>query len=95
MLERGRLLNERELIDPVAADTGLSKAAAGEAIQAVLEIITHAVSAGGTVQLVGFGSCHLPAYRSQSASGIKEPGRFRHKGATAFPAYRSQPVFGI
>lgn len=36
------------------------------------------------------GRCHLPAYRSQSASGIKEPGRFRHKGATAFPAYRSQ-----
>ncbi|CAJ4418141.1 Uncharacterised protein [Burkholderia pseudomallei] len=39
--------------------------------------------------------CHLPPYRSHWASGIKEPGRFRHKGATSFPAYRSQLVFGI
>jgi len=31
-------------------------------------------------------SCHLPPYRSHWASGIKEPGRFRHKGATSFPA---------
>ena len=38
----------------------------------------------------GSASCHLPPYRSHWASGIKEPGRFRHKGATAFPAYRSQ-----
>ncbi|MGF6652617.1 hypothetical protein OKW34_003206 [Paraburkholderia youngii] len=40
-------------------------------------------------------SCHLPPYRGHRASGIKEPGRFRHKGATSFPAYRSQLVFGI
>ncbi|MGF6652577.1 hypothetical protein OKW34_003166 [Paraburkholderia youngii] len=39
--------------------------------------------------------CHLPPYRGHRASGIKEPGRFRHKGATSFPAYRSQLVFGI
>ncbi|AIO67337.1 transposase domain protein [Burkholderia oklahomensis] len=41
------------------------------------------------------GICHLPPHRSHWASGIKEPGRFRHKGATSFPAYRSQSVSGI
>ncbi|RQP97729.1 MULTISPECIES: HU family DNA-binding protein [Burkholderia cepacia complex] len=49
-------MNKQELIDAVAADAGLSKVAASEAIQAVLDVITHAVSAGDSVQLVGFGS---------------------------------------
>lgn len=49
-------MNKQELIDAVAADAGLSKAAASEAIQAVLDVITRAVSAGDSVQLVGFGS---------------------------------------
>ncbi|RQR75241.1 HU family DNA-binding protein [Burkholderia sp. Bp9015] len=49
-------MNRQELIDAVAADAGLSKAAASEAIQAVLDVITHAVSAGDSVQLAGFGS---------------------------------------
>ncbi|OJA84436.1 HU family DNA-binding protein [Burkholderia ubonensis] len=49
-------MNKQALIDAVAADTGLSKTAAGEAIQAVLDAITRTVGEGGTVQLVGFGS---------------------------------------
>jgi DNA-binding protein HU-beta len=49
-------MNKQELIDAVAADAGLSKVAASETIQAVLDIITRAVSAGDSVQLVGFGS---------------------------------------
>lgn len=47
-------MNKQELIDAVAADTGLSKAATGETIQAVFDVIAHAVSAGDGVQLVGF-----------------------------------------
>jgi DNA-binding protein HU-beta len=49
-------MNKQELIDAVAASTGSSKAATGEAIDAVLETITQAVTSGDTVQLVGFGS---------------------------------------
>ncbi|AFQ49830.1 DNA-binding protein [Burkholderia sp. A9] len=49
-------MNKQELIDAVAADTGLSKTATGEAIQAVLDVIAQAVSTGDSVQLVGFGS---------------------------------------
>ena len=49
-------MNKQELIDAVTADIGLSKTAAGEAVQAVLDLITRAVSEGDSVQLVGFGS---------------------------------------
>jgi DNA-binding protein HU-beta len=49
-------MNKQELIDAVAASTGSGKAAAGDVIDAVLETITHALSTGDTVQLIGFGS---------------------------------------
>jgi DNA-binding protein HU-beta len=43
-------------VDAVAAATGESKAATGEAIDAVIAAITAAVTKGDTVQLIGFGS---------------------------------------
>ncbi|MFM0351141.1 HU family DNA-binding protein [Paraburkholderia sp. RL17-347-BIC-D] len=49
-------MNKQELIDAVATTTGDSKAATGEAIDAVLGAIKGALTAGDTVQLVGFGS---------------------------------------
>lgn len=49
-------MNKQELIDAVASSTGASKAATGEAIDAVIEAITKAVVKGDGVQLVGFGS---------------------------------------
>jgi DNA-binding protein HU-beta len=49
-------MNKQELIDAVAASTGASKAATGEAIEAVIDAITQAVASGDGVQLVGFGS---------------------------------------
>src|ERR1700754_4467682 len=52
----GRRMNKQELIDAVAAGTGVSKAATGEAIDAMLETITQALTSGDTVQLIGFGS---------------------------------------
>ncbi|MFT4439096.1 HU family DNA-binding protein [Caballeronia sp. 15715] len=49
-------MNKQDLVDAVAASTGDSKTATGEAINAVLDVITRAVTASGGVQPVGFGS---------------------------------------
>ncbi|AJZ56697.1 bacterial DNA-binding family protein [Paraburkholderia fungorum] len=49
-------MNKQELIGAVAGRTGDSKAAAGEAIDAMLGAIMTALTAGDAVQLVGFGS---------------------------------------
>ncbi|SAK87816.1 DNA-binding protein HU-alpha [Caballeronia hypogeia] len=49
-------MNKQELIDAVASQSGTSKTAAEEAINAVLETISKTVAAGDTVQLIGFGS---------------------------------------
>lgn len=49
-------MNKSELIDIVAAEAELSKAAAGNALDAITSAITKAVSNGDTVTLVGFGT---------------------------------------
>jgi DNA-binding protein HU-beta len=49
-------MNKSEMIDAIATRTELSKAAAGKALDAVIETIVEAVAQGDGVSLVGFGS---------------------------------------
>lgn len=49
-------MNKAELIDAVAANADLSKAAAGRALDAALAAITKALKKKDTVTLVGFGT---------------------------------------
>lgn len=48
-------MNKSELIDAVASSADLPKAAAGRALDAVIESITTALKNGDSVSLVGFG----------------------------------------
>jgi DNA-binding protein HU-beta len=49
-------MNKTELIEIVAKDADISKAAAGKALDAITGAITKTVSKGDTVSLVGFGT---------------------------------------
>jgi len=49
-------MNKNELIAEVAEKTGLTKAAAGEAVDATFDAITGALKAGGEVRIIGFGN---------------------------------------
>jgi DNA-binding protein HU-beta len=49
-------MNKHELIDAVASDAGISKSAAAETIDAVLNTVSKAVAGGDSVQLIGFGT---------------------------------------
>lgn len=49
-------MNKSELIDAIATRTELSKAAAGKALDAVIDSIVAAVAEGDGVTLVGFGT---------------------------------------
>ncbi|MFM0221743.1 HU family DNA-binding protein [Paraburkholderia dipogonis] len=49
-------MNKQELVDAVAAKTGVSKAVAAETLGALIGAITAAVTKGDAVQLIGFGS---------------------------------------
>jgi len=49
-------MNKADLINHVADSAGLSKTAAGDAVEAVLSGITDTLSNGDSVSLVGFGT---------------------------------------
>ena len=49
-------MNKSELIDLIAKDADLSKAAAGRALESVIANITKAVAEGDSVGLTGFGT---------------------------------------
>lgn len=52
-------MNKSELIDAIAASADLPKAAAGKALDGMIEALTEALKKGDTVTLVGFGSFYV------------------------------------
>ena len=48
-------MNKSELIEHIASETGLTKVAAGEALEAVIGGVKKTLKKGGAVSLVGFG----------------------------------------
>ena len=49
-------MNKSELIDVIAAEAEISKAAAGRALDATVAAVTDALKAGDSVSLIGFGT---------------------------------------
>ena len=49
-------MNKTELIDAMAADAGISKAAAKAALESLIGSVESTLKGGGRVSLVGFGS---------------------------------------
>ena len=49
-------MNKTELIDRIASDADISKAAAGRALESFTEAVKRTLKKGGKVQLMGFGT---------------------------------------
>ena len=52
-------MNKSDLIDAIATEADISKAAAGRALDATVEAIKAALKAGDTVNLIGFGTFYV------------------------------------
>lgn len=79
-------LNKSDVIEAVARETGLSKAAAGRAVEAVLDTITTALQRGSQVQFTGFGS--FVASEQKARMGVNP-----QTGARIMIAARRVPKF--
>jgi len=79
-------MNKYELINEIAESAGLTKAAAGRAIDATTAAITAALKKGDAVTLVGFGTFKV----SQRAA---RTGRNPRTGAELKIAARKAPAF--
>ena len=74
-------MNKSDLIEAMASNAGISKAAAGKALDAMMKSITGELMTGGRVSLVGFGSFSVSARAArdgrnpQTGATIKIPAR--------------------
>lgn len=85
-------MNKSELIDAVAAKTELTKAAAGRAVEMVLDTIAEAVAKGDSVSVIGFGSFEA---RKRAARTGKNPqtGEALNIAASTVPAFKAGKAF--
>lgn len=60
-------MNKTDLINHVASEAGLSKAAAVDAVEAVLGGIKGTLADGGSVSLIGFGTFSVSARAARTA----------------------------
>jgi DNA-binding protein HU-beta len=79
-------MNKAELVARVAKDSGLTKADAGRALDAVLDNVTKALKKGEKVTLVGFGTFGVSRRRARA-------GRNPQTGAPIKIAARRAPKF--
>lgn len=79
-------MNKQDLISAVADDSGLTKADAGKAVEAVFDSITGALKKGDEVRLVGFGTFSVTQRKAST-------GRNPRTGETMAIKASTQPKF--
>ena len=79
-------MNKKDLIELVADDSGMSKADAGRAVDAVFKRITDALKAGNEATFVGFGTFKV----SQLAERV---GRNPQTGEALVTPAKNKPKF--
>src|SRR3546814_11852096 len=81
-------MNKNELVEAVAASSGLSKADAGRALDAVVGSITGALKAGESVNLIGFGTFDVRARAARTGRNPRTGEEIQIAAATN-PAFKA------
>ena len=85
-------MNKSELIEIAAKEADISKAAAGKAVDALIEAVTNTVAKGDTVTLVGFGT-FKPAKRAARTGKNPQTGAAIKIAATTVPKFSAGTGF--
>jgi len=74
-------VNKAELIDAIAKEADLSKAAAGRALDAAVKAIKSSLKKGSSVSLVGFGSFRVSKRAARTGRNPRTGAEIRIKAA--------------
>lgn len=85
-------MNKSELVDRIAADSGLTKAAADRALGAMIGAVTSEVAGGGKVAIIGFGTFAATA-RSARTGRNPKTGKEIKIAASVVPKFKAGAGF--
>ena len=86
--ERDPLMNKNDLIAAVAERTGMSKAGAGQAVDATFDAITASLKSGQEVKIIGFGN-FVVAKRAASTGRNPRTGETIKIAASKTPKFKA------
>ncbi|MEM8328201.1 nucleoid-associated protein HU-beta [Morganella morganii] len=81
-------MNKSQLVDKIAADANISKAAAGRALDAIIGSVTDSLKGGDDVALVGFGTFTV-RHRAERTGRNPQTGKEIKIAAAKVPAFRA------
>jgi DNA-binding protein HU-beta len=81
-------VNKSELIDAIAAQADISKAAAAKALDGMIASVTDALKKGDTVTLVGFGTFYV-GQRAERTGRNPKTGEAIKIAAASSPKFRA------
>ncbi|MBL8473161.1 MAG: HU family DNA-binding protein [Rhodocyclaceae bacterium] len=81
-------MNKSELIDHIADQADISKAAAGRALEALVGAVKTTLKKGNTVTLVGFGTFHVGKRAARSGRNPRTGAAIKIKSAKV-PKFRA------
>jgi len=81
-------VNKSELIDAIAAEADISKAAAGRALDATVAAVTKALKDGEMLTLVGFGTFYVGERAARSGRNPRTGATIKIKSAKV-PKFRA------
>ena len=81
-------MNKNDLISSVADSSGLSKAGAGRAVDALFDSIASALKGGGDVRIVGFGTFSV-AHRAATTGRNPRTGEAIQIAASKQPKFKA------
>ena len=85
-------MNKSELIDAIASQTGLSKAATAQTLDAAVSVIQGAVAKGDNVTLIGFGTFSRKERKARTGRN-PQTGKEIKIAASAAPAFKPGATF--
>ena len=85
-------MNKTELIEAMAESADISKAAAGRALEGMVEAITNTVKSGDTVSVIGFGTFSLRERAARTGRNPKTGAEIQIP-ASKSPAFNAGKAF--
>jgi len=85
-------MNKTELIEAMAESADISKAAAGRALEGMVEAITNTVKSGDTVSVIGFGTFSLRERAARTGRNPKTGAEIQIP-ASKSPAFKAGKAF--